>query len=438
MLIPPTPLEIVLVDDEKDILGLLQERLEEQGYKVIPFLSARSSLEYITQNQSIALLLTDYNMGIHELNGAELIAAVKVIDPFLPAFCLTGYDELTIGKQIIQSGGCDVILKKTDYEELSTKISKLLSPRYDVVANEKRRIVLKAGGSVQDRDFEDPSSQGLINLISVSEELQSEGYQIIINTGLGPLGDVTKARLQKHSRQHPAIRQNFPIRAEQLLTQNLGFIQDLFEQSQNTYIFDPSSLKNLEGLEKAMDEHKIILAAVAPRHLTLGDLDLVEDEYKSPVRLLAESDYQALRLAEYFGERKLILVKNTPGIFKYDPLRGESKGPDAWRKAQKKNQRLEEVTPAWFLDGRISRIGTDNRDNHLLETAALRAMRDGMEVLTVCPEYSRFRKSNIFPQLFPTSLDDKQHLKYHLLTAAGIQKPFIESPDTISRIKSES
>lgn len=65
---------IVVVDDDSDILSILADVLETEGYEPATFTSAASALDYMTQTRPL-LLVTDLLMPV--MNGQELIARVR-------------------------------------------------------------------------------------------------------------------------------------------------------------------------------------------------------------------------------------------------------------------------------------------------------------------------------------------------------------------------
>ena len=69
---------ILLVDDEKDILNLFCECLQNCGYQAISFDNPLEALNYIENNNNISncsLIITDYK--IPQMNGIEFIKRIR-------------------------------------------------------------------------------------------------------------------------------------------------------------------------------------------------------------------------------------------------------------------------------------------------------------------------------------------------------------------------
>ena len=69
---------ILLVDDEKDILNLFCESLQNYGYQAISFDNPLEALNYIENNNNISncsLIITDYKMP--QMNGIEFIKRIR-------------------------------------------------------------------------------------------------------------------------------------------------------------------------------------------------------------------------------------------------------------------------------------------------------------------------------------------------------------------------
>jgi response regulator RpfG family c-di-GMP phosphodiesterase len=67
---------ILLIDDEKDILNLYQECLDNWGYQTISFSNPIDALNHIDKNISnCSLIITDYKMP--EMNGIDFLKKIR-------------------------------------------------------------------------------------------------------------------------------------------------------------------------------------------------------------------------------------------------------------------------------------------------------------------------------------------------------------------------
>jgi len=84
---------IVIVDDDPSVNGLLSTFLSKKNYTVNCFVSPSLALEYL-KNHPVNFLLTDLHMP--EMNGVELIKATRDFKPDLPIIVMTGTYDLSL------------------------------------------------------------------------------------------------------------------------------------------------------------------------------------------------------------------------------------------------------------------------------------------------------------------------------------------------------
>ena len=85
------PLVILAVDDDALVLLNTQAMLEDLGHRVIAAASGEEAL-IAARRQSIDLIITDYAMP--QMNGVQLVEAIKAERPGVRAILATGYAEL--------------------------------------------------------------------------------------------------------------------------------------------------------------------------------------------------------------------------------------------------------------------------------------------------------------------------------------------------------
>ena len=83
---------ILIVDDEKAILGFMRAWLSRAGYEIQTFDDSRQALAYFRQNpQQVDLMITDQTMPA--MTGVELAAEILELRPELPVILCSGYSE---------------------------------------------------------------------------------------------------------------------------------------------------------------------------------------------------------------------------------------------------------------------------------------------------------------------------------------------------------
>jgi PAS domain S-box-containing protein len=119
----PVAQRLLVVDDDIEVLGILQDMLRFKGYKVVTATDGEKAVEFI-EKEDFDLVLTD--LGMPGISGWEVARSAKGRNPKLPVVLLTGwgaqYEEEDIG-----SRGVDMVLSKPlNWDKLIESIDKLL------------------------------------------------------------------------------------------------------------------------------------------------------------------------------------------------------------------------------------------------------------------------------------------------------------------------
>ena len=101
---------VVLVDDEEMVTQNLEMLLSmETGYESVCFNRPASALEYLKQNE-VDAVLSDFIMP--EMNGLDLLAHVKEVQPTCSRLLLTGYADKESAIRAINEVGLFQYLEK--------------------------------------------------------------------------------------------------------------------------------------------------------------------------------------------------------------------------------------------------------------------------------------------------------------------------------------
>ena len=108
---------VLLVDDEEMVVTSIKSFLTlETDYEVVTFTSPRKALEYVNNNK-VDLVISDYLMP--DIDGIELLAKVKEMQPEATRVLLTGYaDKENAIKAINDVGLYQYIEKPWENEDL--------------------------------------------------------------------------------------------------------------------------------------------------------------------------------------------------------------------------------------------------------------------------------------------------------------------------------
>ena len=114
---------ILIVDDEKNYLVILEALLAPEGYEIITEDNATNALRLIRE-ADLDLVITDMRMP--GMNGMELLEEAKKIDPELPVIMMTAYGTIEKAVEAMKKRAYDYITKPFRNEELKLTVKKAL------------------------------------------------------------------------------------------------------------------------------------------------------------------------------------------------------------------------------------------------------------------------------------------------------------------------
>ena len=119
-------MNIVIVDDERDVKALFEQRFRRevrQGLLQLHFaFSGEEALALLSHRgvADIVLILSDINMP--GMNGLELLKVVKEQYPRLKVYMITAYDDADSHQRAVEYGCDDYLTKPIDFTVLRTRI----------------------------------------------------------------------------------------------------------------------------------------------------------------------------------------------------------------------------------------------------------------------------------------------------------------------------
>jgi DNA-binding NtrC family response regulator len=117
---------ILFVDDDKDILMMVEQYLNMQGYNIATVNSGLKALDLVKQ-QDIHIIFTDYKMP--EFNGLELLAAVKQYNSEIEVIIVTGYGSMESAVQAMKFGSYDYLQKPFKLDHLKLIIDRIIEEK---------------------------------------------------------------------------------------------------------------------------------------------------------------------------------------------------------------------------------------------------------------------------------------------------------------------
>ncbi len=138
--------KVLLVDDEKEFLEIMSERMESRGMVVTTAETAEQALS-ILEKETFDAIVMDFQMP--GMDGMEALKSMKDKKPELQIILLTGYATVEKTVEAMKVGATDFLEKPADIEALSEKIKKAKAEKMLIVekqTEEKIKDILQRRG----------------------------------------------------------------------------------------------------------------------------------------------------------------------------------------------------------------------------------------------------------------------------------------------------
>ena len=110
-------LDILIVDDERDIRELVAGVLSDEGYECRTAADSTSALEAVDTKRP-SLVLLDVWLHGSQMDGLEVLDAIKVREPDLPVIIFSGHGNIDTAVSAVSRGAVDFIEKPFEAERL--------------------------------------------------------------------------------------------------------------------------------------------------------------------------------------------------------------------------------------------------------------------------------------------------------------------------------
>ena len=149
---------ILVIDDDRDMCELLQERLESSGYEVCWRERADEGVELL-QEQDFDVVIADVNLD--GASGLELCKRFKENRPSTPVILISGFGDMGAAIAAIRAGAQDFLSKPVDMAILEHAIQRSLSQTH--LREQIRRL----------KQAEVPATETLGSLIGSSRSMRT-------------------------------------------------------------------------------------------------------------------------------------------------------------------------------------------------------------------------------------------------------------------------
>ena len=116
---PKKDIRLLLVDDEKEFVTVLSNRLRKRGIDVGKATCGATAIQALRrQDFDVAVL----DLKMEDMDGIEVLKIFKKMVPEMPIIILTGHGSDQAVKEGIAHGAYDYLMKPCDIEDLLEKI----------------------------------------------------------------------------------------------------------------------------------------------------------------------------------------------------------------------------------------------------------------------------------------------------------------------------
>ena len=113
------PWKILLIDDDREFLSILSERLEFRDMEVATASSAMDAIALVEKNSYDTIIL---DLQMPQIDGLQALEKLRQVNPSLQIIVLTGHATVAKGVQAMKLGAIDVMEKPVDIRLLVDKI----------------------------------------------------------------------------------------------------------------------------------------------------------------------------------------------------------------------------------------------------------------------------------------------------------------------------
>jgi two-component system, NtrC family, nitrogen regulation response regulator NtrX len=180
-------LDILVVDDERDIRDLVAGVLEDEGYTARTAADSDAALAAIAERRPSLVLLDVWLQG-SKLDGLDLLDVLKAKDPSLPVLVISGHGNIDTAVAAIRRGAVDFIEKPFEAERLILLVERATETQR--LRRENEVLKARSGGD----DELNGVSSAINGVRATLKRVAGTGSRVLV-TGPAGVGKEVAARL---------------------------------------------------------------------------------------------------------------------------------------------------------------------------------------------------------------------------------------------------
>lgn len=180
-------LDILIVDDERDICDLVAGVMEDEGYVARTAGDSDAALEAIRALRP-SLVLVDVWLQGSRLDGLGLVEAIKTMDPTIPILVISGHGGIDTAVAAIRRGAFDFIEKPFEAERLLHLVARATETER---LRSENQLLRERAGQVEEITG---NSGSISNVRATLKRVGNTGSRVLI-TGASGVGKEVAARV---------------------------------------------------------------------------------------------------------------------------------------------------------------------------------------------------------------------------------------------------
>ena len=236
-------LDILIVDDERDIRELVAGVLSDEGYECRTAADSTSALQAVDEKRP-SLVLLDVWLHGSQLDGLEVLDAIKAREPELPVIIFSGHGNIDTAVSAVSRGAMDFIEKPFEAERLLLLVER--ATETEKLRRENSRLRAK---TIETGEFTG-NSVAINSVRATLKRVAQTGSRVLI-TGPAGAGKEVAARLL-HSWSTRADKPFVTVNSARITPER--FEEELFGEESEGKLIRPGLLESADGGTLYLDE----------------------------------------------------------------------------------------------------------------------------------------------------------------------------------------
>lgn len=236
-------LDILVVDDEHDIRELVAGVLSDEGYECRTAGDSTTALRLIDEKRP-SLVLLDVWLHGSQMDGLEVLDAIKLREPSLPVIIFSGHGNIDTAVSAVSRGAVDFIEKPFETSRLLLLVERATETERLQRDNARLRM-----GSQLDEEFTG-NSAAINNVRATLKRVAGTGSRVLVSGPAGAGKEV--AARQLHSWSNRADKPFVTVNSARITPER--FEQELFGEESNGQLLREGLLEMANGGTLYLDE----------------------------------------------------------------------------------------------------------------------------------------------------------------------------------------